>query len=161
MTYIPQSLDKWDYRFLGLAGHIASWSKDPKPTGKVGCIITDRHRHIRGCGFNGLPRLFIDDPDLLNDPERKLLHIVHAEANAIAYAARSGAKTEDCYAYVTRPVCHTCAGLLIQAGIVRVVARNWALRKEWRDSCEAAEKLFTGSGVTYIKTEFNPDEPAS
>jgi dCMP deaminase len=44
----------------------------------------------------------------------------HAEANALAFAARQGISTESCTLYVTVAPCDVCARLLIAAGIVRV-----------------------------------------
>ena len=35
---------KWDHRFLDLATHIASWSKDPST--KVGCVVVGSDREI-------------------------------------------------------------------------------------------------------------------
>lgn len=44
----------------------------------------------------------------------------HAEANALAFAARQGIATDGGTLYVTMSPCDTCARLLIAAGIVRV-----------------------------------------
>ena len=44
---------KWDHRFLDLATHIASWSKDPST--KVGCVVVGSDREIRSTGFGGSP----------------------------------------------------------------------------------------------------------
>ena len=46
----------------------------------------------------------------------------HAEANAIAAAAKQGISTEGATCYTTVSPCATCARLLIAAGITRVVA---------------------------------------
>lgn len=48
-------------------------------------------------------------------------NVVHAEANAILFAARNGIKTEGCTMYVTLGCCINCAKMIKQAGIVRVV----------------------------------------
>jgi len=45
---------------------------------------------------------------------------VHAEANAIAFAARAGASTEECELYCTHAPCSECAKLIINAGIATV-----------------------------------------
>lgn len=42
---------------------------------------------------------------------------VHAEANAIFFAARSGVKTEGAYMYCTTAPCLNCAKAIIQSGI--------------------------------------------
>lgn len=46
---------------------------------------------------------------------------VHAEANAIAYAARAGTATESAELFCTHSPCEPCAKLIISAGIRRVV----------------------------------------
>ena len=42
--------DKWDARFIELARHISTWSKDPST--KVGCVVIGEDREIRSTGFN-------------------------------------------------------------------------------------------------------------
>lgn len=49
------------------------------------------------------------------------IRTVHAEANAIAFAARSGIPTESCVLYSTLAPCRECAKLIINSGIRRVV----------------------------------------
>ena len=46
---------------------------------------------------------------------------VHAEQNAIIQAALHGVSTEGAMIYVTHQPCFTCAKMIINAGIVRVV----------------------------------------
>lgn len=53
----------------------------------------------------------------------------HAEANALAFAARHGIPTDGATLYVTMSPCEVCARLLIAAGIVQVV-----YAKEYRKS---------------------------
>lgn len=58
--------------------------------------------------------------------EDRLLHegcrnATHAEANALAFAARQGISTESCTLYVSQSPCLNCSRLLIAAGIIRVV----------------------------------------
>ena len=48
-------------------------------------------------------------------------NVIHAEANAVAFAARQGISTEGATLYVTVSPCQVCAQLLIAAGIVEVV----------------------------------------
>lgn len=46
---------------------------------------------------------------------------VHAEMNALAYAAKCGQATDGATAYVTMPPCKRCFGVLLAAGIGRIV----------------------------------------
>ena len=111
--------DKWDLRFIELAHHISSWSKDPST--KVGCVVVGADREIRSTGFNGFPRGIDDSLERLQNREEKYPLICHAEENAIMHAARVGVSLKGCVAYVTWPPCTRCARSLIQAGVVEVV----------------------------------------
>ncbi len=111
--------EKWDKRFLDLAGHIASWSKDPST--QVGCVVVGVDREIRSTGFNGLPRGIEDTARRLEDRELKYPLICHAEENAIMHAARIGVSLKECAVYVTWPPCTRCARSLVQAGIGEIV----------------------------------------
>ena len=53
---------------------------------------------------------------------------MHAEANALAFAAREGISTDDCDLYVTVSPCKVCAHLLIAAGVHAVF-----YHEEYRD----------------------------
>jgi len=56
----------------------------------------------------------------------KTMHelVIHAEANAILFAAKEGISTRDCTLYVTTAPCSECAKMIIQSGITRVVYRD-------------------------------------
>lgn len=109
--------DKWVARFIRQAQHTSNWSKDPRR--KVGCVIVDNDYNILSGGFNGFPRGISDDLRL-QDKEVKNRLIVHAEANAIAAAARNGHSVKNATAFISNFPCRPCAGLLIQAGIKKV-----------------------------------------
>jgi dCMP deaminase len=49
---------------------------------------------------------------------------VHAEANAIAQAARQGTRIDSSTCYVTHSPCFECAKVLVNAGVARVVYSN-------------------------------------
>lgn len=108
-------MDKWGNRFLELAEHVATWSKDPRT--KVGAVITDDLNRIIGIGYNGFPRGVVDSPALYQDRESKLQRVVHAEANAIL---NSNTSVRGCKLYVTLPPCNECAKIIIQSGIAEV-----------------------------------------
>jgi dCMP deaminase len=85
MTSLP---NKWNERFLELAKHVASWSKDPST--QVGAIIVDPEtRVVLGMGYNGFPRGVDDHPDRYANRELKYSLVVHAEANAILEAGKT------------------------------------------------------------------------
>ena len=137
--------DAWDAKFMSVARLIASWSKHPDY--KVGCVIADdSHNQLSG-GYNGLPR-GVDDSRILDQSTPSHLSCtVHAEANAVAAAARNGHSLNNSTAYVTMPPCSQCAALLIQAGVKRVVYCFHPMNKKWTESSIAATEIFWRVGV--------------
>lgn len=134
---------KWDKRFLGLAKVVGSWSKDPST--QVGAVIVDQKKRIISIGFNGFPTGVEDSDELLLNREEKYEIIVHAEANALMFANRS---VEGCTIY-THPFqpCSKCAGLIIQAGLTRVVSIGQNTTR-WKKNFSTAAKLFGEAGVS-------------
>jgi dCMP deaminase len=134
----------WDVRFMELARFVAQWSKDPST--KVGAVIVDAQRRVRGIGYNGFPRGVEDSLSRLEDREEKLRRVVHAEANAIL----NSSSTEGCTIYVW-PLfsCSTCAGLIIQAGIQRVVSPP-PLEARWQSAYDAAAQMYGEAGVEVV-----------
>jgi dCMP deaminase len=102
-------------------------------------------------GYNGFPSTLSDSLDLYENREYKLAVTVHAESNAIMNAAKNGAKTQSCTAYVTFPPCSQCAASLIQAGVERVVCPNPETAPErWRASFKLANEMLYQSGVKLL-----------
>ena len=137
---------KWDLRFIGLAQHISTWSKDPST--KVGCVVVGEDREIRSTGFNGFPRGINDDEDRLMDREKKYPLICHAEENAIMHAARIGVSLKDSTAYVTWPPCSRCARSLIQAGIKEIVyPETGKIPERWIEDFTISDNMLNEAGV--------------
>jgi dCMP deaminase len=137
---------KWDLRFIGLAQHISTWSKDPST--KVGCVVVGEDREIRSTGFNGFPRGINDDEERLMDREKKYPLICHAEENAIMHAARIGVSLKDSTAYVTWPPCSRCARSLIQAGIREIVyPETGKIPERWIEDFTISDSMLSEAGV--------------
>jgi dCMP deaminase len=135
---------KWETRFLQLAKHVSTWSKDPST--KCGAVIVRPDRTVASIGFNGLPRNVDDSPERLLDRDKKLSYIVHAEANAILTAREP---LNNCVVYIwpMQPCCH-CAASIIQVGIKEVhCPQNISASQRWGDSFDVARKMFIESGV--------------
>jgi dCMP deaminase len=131
---------KWDQRFLRLAQHVADWSKDPST--QVGAVIT-RGKRIVSLGFNGLPQDVDDRTDRLHDRSVKYEMVVHAEVNAILFAA---APLRYCTLYVwPMPPCSRCAAVIIQAGINRIVSLN--PEERWAESCKLGIEMFHEANI--------------
>ncbi|MCH1481739.1 MAG: dCMP deaminase family protein [Candidatus Poseidoniaceae archaeon] len=137
---------KWDLRFIGLAQHISTWSKDPST--KVGCVVVGEDREIRSTGFNGFPRGINDNEERLMDREKKYPLICHAEENAIMHAARIGVSLKDSTAYVTWPPCSRCARSLIQAGIREIVyPETGKIPERWIEDFTISDSMLNEAGV--------------
>ena len=139
----------WNNRFIYEAKLIAEWSKDPRT--KVGCVIADKEHNQLSSGFNGFPRGIADDGRLL-ERDVKLRIIVHAEANAIAAAARNGHSLKGSVAFITLPPCSQCASLLIQAGISQVCFLK-GQSEHWEDNWKLAKSLLSEAGVMWMEIQ--------
>ena len=138
-------LDHWDARFLRIAEEVRSWSKDPGTT--VGCVLV-KDRRILATGYNGFPASLSDHLPLYEDRDYKLAVVVHAEKNALFNAAKNGANTESCTAYVTFPPCSQCAAALIQAGVSLVVCPNPSESPDrWKANFKIASDILSEAGV--------------
>lgn len=147
-TSVNKFLSHWDRRFLRIAEEVRHWSKDPGT--KVGCVLVSDRRMI-ATGYNGFPHTLSDSLDLYEDRDYKLAVTVHAEANAIMNAAKNGAKTQSCTAYVTFPPCSQCAASLIQAGVEKVVCPDPETAPErWRASFKLGNEMLYSSGVKLL-----------
>jgi len=142
--------------YFKIARTIAEASCDTST--KVGCIVVGPDKEIRAQGYNGFPRGVDDEDERWHKRPAKYDYVVHAEANAVANAARTGAQLKGCTAYVTAPPCCNCAGLLINAGVAKVVWPSFvedgitsqSLTDRWRVSFRRALELFDAAGVKVV-----------
>ena len=137
--------------FMHIAEAFATRSHDP--SSKVGAIILGPAYDVRASGWNGAPRNCKADTDHRYDNrEEKLWWVTHAEANAIANAARVGTSVEGCTLVCTHMTCMTCAKLIAQSGIIHVICIeptvDFGLR--WHDDIKHTKELFTELGLTLI-----------
>lgn len=87
----------------------------------VGAIIAKEGRIISS-GYAGPPSGFPHcDVQCMNSSANGCQRTVHAEQNAIAYAARHGISTQGATLYCTLSPCLNCSKQLINSGIIRVV----------------------------------------
>ena len=137
-----------DEKGMGLARHVATWSKDPST--KVGTAIFDEAGGVMGVGYNGFPRGIADD-HRLNKRATKYAIVVHSEINAILFGGMGGHTL-----YCTMHPCSDCAGPIIQAGIREVVFGGHI--DGWSLSCNVAHLMFKEAGVPcrYYRTKEDP-----
>lgn len=136
----------WDGRLLALAEHVASWSKDPST--KVGSVVASG-KDVLGLGYNGFPKGVLDSPERLYDRQQKYPRVVHAEPNAILNA-RTDLRGCTLYSWPMAP-CSSCAKLIIQAGIKRVVSPSSSeAMSRWGDDIELAQAMLLEAGVEVV-----------
>jgi dCMP deaminase len=129
---------KWDLRYLELAKHISTWSKDPST--KIGAVAIAKNGQVLSQGYNGFPRGVNDDPKRLNDREQKLQRVVHAEMNVIYNASLHGVSLAGSTLYVYGlPCCSDCAKGVIQVGFKRVVMPKQVQTDRWKESWNRQE----------------------
>lgn len=118
---------------------------------QIGAVLAKDGR-VLSSGYNGAPSHMPHCTDIDHPPiTETCTKSVHAEANAIAFAARIGISTDGATLYCTQTPCLKCAQLLINSGIVRVVAAF-----PYRDS--AGVQLLHDAGIeTTIMMEKVPD----
>lgn len=146
MTEEQRTTFWWDRWFLGLAAYIATASKDP--SSQVGCVVIGSQREVLTLGYNGLPRGVEDTAERLGDRHLKYQLVVHAEANAIANASRIGVSLIGSTLYCTFPLCSSCASLVIQSGVRRVVTPHVDVPDRWLESINLGSQLLTEAKVT-------------
>lgn len=108
----------------------------------------DHCNHTCDCGFPGKDGLLFKDKHLSNCATYSGCQIaIHAEANAIAFAAKHGVSTNGASLYTTMAPCLSCSQLIINAGILRVY-----MLSEYRD--DSGVHLLKRAGIGVIPWSF-------
>ena len=146
----------WDEYFMEIANTVAKRATCDR--GRSGCVIV-RDKQLLVSGYvgspNGMPHC-----DEVGHQMKKTIHedgnvtnhcvrTIHAEQNAICQAAKRGISLEGATLYCRMTPCRTCAMLIINCGIMRVVCE-----KKYHAGAES-EEMFRQTGV---KLEFIHDE---
>lgn len=116
---------------------------------QVGAVIS-REGRIIATGYVGAPAGLphCTEEGCVLGPHGGCSRTVHAESNAIAFAARFGTSTDGAELHSTHSPCDNCAKSIINSGIRRVVFEH-----EYRDP--AGLKLLDEAGV--IIHRHNPE----
>ena len=126
-------MDKWDARFMELAGVIAQWASCYKQNRKIGAVIV-KNKRIVTTGYNGAPagiKTCVERGECLRQKlgiasgtRAELCYAVHAEQNAIIQAARLGSAIDGATLYCTHQPCSMCCKMIINSGIKRVIYKE-------------------------------------
>lgn len=138
---VPMTRPRWDAVWCQIAQVMATRSLCSRD--QVGAVIVDAHNRVVATGYNGPPAGFrIPIPHTeegpwepltcdhwcprgMHGPKRETTRsyvdcpALHAEANALSVCDRS--MREGGTLYVTSPMCYTCAKLVTNSGLARVV----------------------------------------
>lgn len=121
----------WDEYLMEVCRSIAKRATCDR--GKSGCVIA-RDNQILATGYVGSPT-GLPHCDEIGHQMKKMVHedghetnhcvrTVHAEQNALCQAARGGIAINGATVYCKMTPCRTCAMLIINCGIVRVVCEK-------------------------------------
>lgn len=123
---------KWDLRYMALAAHIATWSKDPST--QVGAVLVRSNNSIASTGYNGFAPGADDSLHLYMDKEYKAANVIHAEINAVDFFMEISKLTNlaGFTLYTSFPTCLDCMEVLGARRITRVVQPT--LKTEGKDA---------------------------
>jgi len=136
----------WDEYFMEVTEVVSKRSTCLRR--KVGAIIV-RDKRILATGYNGAPSGLLHCREtgclrtklgIPSGERQELCRGLHAEQNAIIQASLYGFSVQGGTLYSTTAPCATCAKMIINAGIVRVV-----FREGYPD--ELAQELLREAGV--------------
>ena len=136
-------MNKWDKRFMEMAGVVATWSSCYQDNRQVGAVIV-KDKRILTTGYNGASSGITSCKDrgeclrkklgIASGTRQEICYAVHAEQNAIISAARKDVIGSTLYLvgkevqtgeYVKNAMpCMFCKRFIINAGIVKIVVRN-------------------------------------
>ncbi|MDY0017321.1 MAG: cytidine/deoxycytidylate deaminase family protein [Candidatus Delongbacteria bacterium] len=141
----------WDEYFMEVMNAVSKRATCDR--GRSGCVIA-RKGQILTTGYVGSP-IGLPHCDDVGHQFKKMLHedgsisehcvrTVHAEQNAICQAAKLGISIDGATLYCRMTPCRTCAMLIINSGIKRVVVE----RKYQRG--QESEDMFSQAGVELV-----------
>lgn len=138
----------WDEYFLKVADVVADRATCDR--GRSGCVIA-RNKRILTTGYVGAPsgmphcdEVGHELKEVKHEDGSTSQHCVrtsHAEENAIVQAAKLGVSIDGATLYCRMTPCYTCAKMIINAGIERVVCE-----KDYHAS-EDTKRIFQKAGV--------------
>jgi len=146
----------WDDYFMEVADAISKRATCDR--GRSGCVIA-RDKQLLVTGYVGSPQ-GLPHCDDIGHQMKKTIHedghvtqhcvrTVHAEQNAICQAAKRGISIDKATLYCRMTPCRTCAMLIINCGIVRVVCENRY------HAADESEDMFKQAGIQldYVSEE--------
>ena len=145
------SRPNWDEYFMEVARVVGT--RGTCDRGRAGAVLV-KNKRILTTGYVGAPaglahcdevgHMLVDTIDGNGEKTKHCVRTTHAEQNAIVQAALHGVSTEGAMLYVKFVPCFSCAKMIINAGIKRVVAE-----KDYHTS-ELTKDFFKQAGVELV-----------
>ena len=146
--YVRPSWDEYFMQIATLVGERGTCDR-----GRAGCVIT-RDKRILSTGYVGSPiglphcdEVGHEMHTVINEDGTESRHCIrttHAEQNAICQAARVGIPLEGGTLYCKMTPCYTCAKMIINTGIKRVVCA-----KDYHAGTRSKE-IFKEAGIEFV-----------
>lgn len=139
----------WDEYFLEIAKVVAKRSTCDRS--HVGAVIA-KNKVILSTGYNGAPRGLPHCDDIGHEiVDGHCIRTAHAEANAIAQAAKNGASIEGASLYLTISPCYDCFKMIVNAGIKEVIYDSFYMSRY--NASKAVLTLAKKAGVKIITAD--------
>ena len=156
VSAVKNNRPSWDEYFMEVMEAISKRATCDR--GKSGCVIV-KNKQILVTGYVGSP-MGLPHCDEVGHQFKKMLNedgsisehcvrTVHAEQNAVCQAAKLGVPIDGATVYCRMTPCRTCAMLLINCGIKRVVCE-----RKYHAGAESEEMLKkVGIALEYVHDE--------
>lgn len=156
VSAVKNTRPSWDEYFMEVMEAISKRATCDR--GKSGCVIV-KNKQILVTGYVGSP-MGLPHCDEVGHQFKKMLNedgsisehcvrTVHAEQNAVCQAAKLGVPIDGATVYCRMTPCRTCAMLLINCGIKRVVCE-----RKYHAGAESEEMLKkVGITLEYVHDE--------
>jgi dCMP deaminase len=141
----------WDEYFMNMTELVGS--RGTCDRGRSGCVVV-RDKRLLATGYVGSPAGTVHCDEAGHEmhtvvcedgsESRHCIRTSHAEQNAIANAARFGVALAGATLYCHMTPCYTCAKMIINAGIQRVVCN-----KDYHAG-ERSKEIFKEAKVEYV-----------
>ena len=147
----------WDEYFMRIAHEVATRSTCLRR--QVGAVVV-LDKRILSTGYNGVPSglphcaevgCLRDQLNVPSGERHELCRGLHAEMNALLQGARYGLSMQGAMLYSTHAPCSLCTKMIINTGIVRVVAAA-----AYPDGF--AREMLDQAGVEFVQMEWKAAE---
>lgn len=143
-----QTRPSWDHYFMKICEVVGERATCDR--GRSGCVIV-KDKRILVTGYVGSPAGVMHCDEIGHEmhtvvqedgtQSKHCIRTTHAEQNAIANSAREGVPVNGSTLYCHMTPCYTCAKILINSGVVRIVAQ-----KDYHAS-KRSKEVFKEAGI--------------